>query len=517
MWCQGENAAGKRYFGVPLSALLASDPPTIGPYALHGRLGSGGMGVVYLAFGPQDEAVALKVLQPVLAQNREYRQRFVREVDAAGRVSSPHVAALLGSQTEGELLWMATEYVEGASLQHAVETNGPIPAERLRALAVDIAAGVAALHAAGLVHRDLKPANVVLAWSGPKLIDFGIAKPENELGLTETGAVVGSPLWLAPEVLDGRQASRASDVWGWGLCVAYAGTGRVPFGSGDVAAVAYRISQAQPDLVGLPDQVRGPVEAALDKDPTKRPVSAELPQLLGTLHRPAQPSGPAAAEDPTRLQPRDGSAPAPGEQTADSGGFNVPGTPAAGGRTDRRLLLTMAVIAVLLVTIGAVTAVLVLRDGGTGGGAGPTAAPTAPLTLAPVPSATVSASLPKALAVVKALGYTPYASTMKYWDPDYPINVVIASESDKADGYTNRAFFFAGDTFIGNDDSTASRSVGVFDRSLATITLRYVLYLPNDPDCCATGGHADVTFQWNGYVLNNNQAIPPSGGTGPSR
>ena len=251
---------------VALAPLRPTDPTSCGPYQLQGRLGAGGMGVVYLAFGPDNVPVALKVLQPALAHDEEYRVRFIREVNAARLVDSPYVAKVMAAETEAEPLWMATEYVEGATLAHAVEANGPVPSDRLRGLAADLASAVLALHDAGLVHRDLKPANVVLAWSGPKLIDFGIAKHEGATDLTQSGVTVGSLQWMSPEVLNGGNASRASDVFAWGLCVAFAGTGRAPFGAGNPTAVAYRIASEQPDLRGLPADLSQLVADSLSKD-----------------------------------------------------------------------------------------------------------------------------------------------------------------------------------------------------------------------------------------------------------
>ena len=202
------------------------------------------MGVVYLAFGPDTNPVALKVLQPALANDEQYRIRFVREVNAARLVESPYVARVMAAETDAEPLWMATEYVEGATLAHAVEANGPVPPDRLRGLASDLASAVLALHNAGLVHRDLKPANVVLAWSGPKLIDFGIAKHESATDLTQSGVTVGSLQWMSPEVLNGAQA---------GAVQRHLRVGAVRRLRGHrPGAVRHR----QPDGGGLPDRER---------------------------------------------------------------------------------------------------------------------------------------------------------------------------------------------------------------------------------------------------------------------
>ena len=189
------------------------------------------MGVVYLAFGPDKLPVALKVLQPALAHDEDYRVRFIREVSAARLVDSPYVArVVMAAETESEPLWMATEYVEGATLAHAVEANGPRSPRPSPRVGVRSGERRLALHDAGLVHRDLKPANVVLAWSGPKLDRLRHRqarrrhRPDPERGHGGFAAVD------EPEVLNGHQAARSSDVFAWGLCVAFAGTGRPPFG-----------------------------------------------------------------------------------------------------------------------------------------------------------------------------------------------------------------------------------------------------------------------------------------------
>ncbi len=367
-----------------LAPLRSTDPARYGPYQLQGRLGAGGMGVVYLAFGPDGGPVALKVLQPVLAEDREYRVRFVREVNAARLVDSPFVARVVAAETDSDALWMATEYVEGATLAHAVESNGPVPADRLRGLAVDLARGVATMHAVGLVHRDLKPANVVLAWSGPKLIDFGIAKHEGTTDLTQTGVTVGSLLWMSPEVLNGHVALRASDIFAWGLCVAFAGTGRPPFGAGNPQAVAYRIGNEPPDLRGLPPELAPLIALALAKDPDGRPDADQLCASLGdrahqvtavAIPRPEggwtgpTPATPATAEatppapppppnwqqSPTpTLPPPPGYTPGPPQKP-----LRIP--PPAQRR--RQLLVPLLVLGALVVAAAVAIAILATRSG----------------------------------------------------------------------------------------------------------------------------------------------------------
>jgi serine/threonine protein kinase len=343
---------------VALTSLRSGDPPHCGPYRLQGRLGAGGMGVVYLAFGPDNAPVAIKVLLPMLAQDDQYRARFVREVEAARLVNSRYVARVVAAQTDSDLLWMATEYVEGPTLAQAVESNGPVPADRLRGLATDLASAVSALHSAGLVHRDLKPANVVLAWSGPKLIDFGIAKQEGSTDLTQTGVTVGSLVWMSPEVLNGGPASRASDIFAWGLCVAFAGTGRAPFGDGNPSVIAYRIAQAEPDLHGLPPELADLVRAALAKDQTGRPSDASLCSALGGRGAPAtavalpRPQGGWTGPNPA----------APAQSTQPPVQLpSLPGPPQPPARTSRRSLgIPLAAASALLAAAAAAAAIAIV-------------------------------------------------------------------------------------------------------------------------------------------------------------
>ncbi len=501
-----------------LAPLRSSDPPNYGPYRLQGRLGSGGMGVVYLAFGPDNKPVALKVLQPYLAEDLEYRARFVREVNTARLVDSPHVVKLVAAETEEPPLWMATEYVEGATLAHAVETNGPVPGDRLRGLAADLAAAVAALHEVGLIHRDLKPANVVLAWSGPKLIDFGIAKQEGATDLTQTGVAVGSVLWMSPETLAAGNAERASDVFGWGLCIASAGTGRPPFGAGDSNVVAYRIMNEEPDLRGLPGGLTELVAATLSKDPQARPSAWELCTFLGA---------------------RSGEAPTAVAVPSPAGGWTGPRTTAVVAppepaparpseppptRRGRRLVLPLSILAVILA--GAAVAIALVatsndnKNNGKNNGtpvASRSATSSPPATTAPASLAPGNATLDSAEAVVTAAGYTPYQNDGEFWDPQAPINVILGTLTGSADGYNNWAFFFVGNTYIGHDAPTPSMQIAIQSRTKTVITLAYRIYGASDPTCCPTGGTQTVRYQWNGTKLIPLDPIPSDDPTGNHR
>ncbi|MBL7522121.1 serine/threonine protein kinase, partial [Frankia sp. CNm7] len=263
-----------------LTPLGDADPRQIGPYRIQGLLGRGGMGAVYLGFSPADKAVAVKVPTPALARDEEFRGRFRREVEAAQRVRGRAVAAVLDADVDGERPWMATEYVEGASLAEAVADRGRLDDRLLTGLAVGLAEALVEIHAVGVVHRDLKPANIVLAWDGPRVIDFGVASATGATRHTSTGMLVGTIVWMAPEQLRGERAGPAADIFAWGACVAFAATGRPPFHAGSPQAVGVKIVSEPPDLAGVPTTLLPTMRAALDKDPARRPSAVELRERL---------------------------------------------------------------------------------------------------------------------------------------------------------------------------------------------------------------------------------------------
>jgi hypothetical protein len=261
--------------------LRPRDPRTIGPYELLSRLGEGGMGAVYLGRAPDGQQVAVKVIQATYAAEGEFRERFRREVAAAKRVAQFCTAPVLDADLDGELPYIVSEYVEGPTLYDVVSRQGPLAPSSLEALAVGIAGALASIHAAGVVHRDLKPSNVLLSSVGPRVIDFGVATAiEFATGLTMTRRQPGTPAFMAPEQHEGRKATSAADVFAWGGVIAFAGTGRLPFGHGSEASVAYRVVYAEPDLEGLDPGLRDLVAWALTKDPAARPSAQDL---LGRL------------------------------------------------------------------------------------------------------------------------------------------------------------------------------------------------------------------------------------------
>ena len=278
--------------------LHPEDPPEIGPYRLRGRLGTGGMGVVYLGFSPKGHARAIKVPHRELARDSEFRRRFAAEVAAASRVSGPGVAEVVASDPDADLPWLASEYVPGTTLDQAVATQ-PLPTDAVRTFASGLAEALAAIHAAGVVHRDLKPANVLHTPTGPRVVDFGIATA-GHTRMTSTGVIIGSPGWIAPERIRGQDATPASDVWAWGACVAYAATGHSPFGA-DTPDADRRPRPGRPTRPhNLPDNLAPLVTRALASNPSDRPTARELADLLAddAAHRAApQPEEP---EEPWR-------------------------------------------------------------------------------------------------------------------------------------------------------------------------------------------------------------------------
>ncbi|WP_445515595.1 protein kinase domain-containing protein [Streptomyces sp. NEAU-174] len=267
--------------------LGAEDPRWIGEYRLLRRLGAGGMGRVFLAHSSRGRTVAVKLVQTELAQQAEFRRRFKQEVRAAQRVGGAWTAPVLDADTEAATPWVATGYIAGPSLHAIVAESGRLPERTVRILAHGLTQALHDIHDAGLVHRDLKPSNVLVTIDGPRVIDFGIARALETVTdglLTRSGAVVGSPGFMSPEQVRGERVTPASDVFCLGSVLAYAATGRQPFGTADsgVHAVMYRIAQEEPDLEGLPEGLRDLVVDCLKKAPDDRPsLEALLERTAG--------------------------------------------------------------------------------------------------------------------------------------------------------------------------------------------------------------------------------------------
>ncbi|WP_405143192.1 protein kinase [Sphaerisporangium sp. NBC_01403] len=259
----------------------------IGGYVLRRELGRGGMGVVHLAATPTGGLAAVKVIHPQLVRDPAFRRRFEREVAAARRVARFCTAPVLDAGIEGETAYLVTEYVRGPDLAQAVREQGPLAGGNLEALAVGIATALHAIHGAGVIHRDLKPSNVLLSPLGPRVIDFGIAQLVDSQSLVSQ-AILGTPAFMAPEQVRGEPLTPATDVYAWGGLIAFAGTGRLPFGGGSPPEVLYRIVNEGPNLQGLDERMRAVVERAMAKDPARRPSAQRLlDELVGGRPTPA--------------------------------------------------------------------------------------------------------------------------------------------------------------------------------------------------------------------------------------
>ncbi|MFD5392884.1 protein kinase [Streptomyces sp. NPDC127097] len=259
-----------------MKPLGTGDPLRLGPYRLLGVLGEGGMGKVYVGQDTDGTVAAVKVLRPELTGEENLARRFVREAQAATAVTGKGVARVLGTDTEGGRPWIATEFLAGPTLDEAVEAYGPFDEPAVRALAASLAHTLADIHATGLIHRDLKPPNIVLTSDGPRIIDFGIARPEHGLTLTTTGQVPVTPGYGAPEQVMGRRVAAPADVFSLGAVLVHAASGRRAFDGSHIAALQYKVVHDEPDLTGVPEALRPLILPLLAKDPAGRPTPARI-------------------------------------------------------------------------------------------------------------------------------------------------------------------------------------------------------------------------------------------------
>ncbi|WP_274032112.1 serine/threonine-protein kinase [Streptomyces sp. MMBL 11-1] len=264
-----------------MQPLEAGEPHTIGAYRLLGRLGAGGMGRVYLGRSAGGRTVAVKVVHPHFALDEQFRARFRREVESARRIGAQWTAPVLDADPDAPVPWVATGYVAGPPLSQAITEHGPLPEHAVRTLGAGLAEALAVVHGQGIVHRDVKPSNVLLALDGPRLIDFGIARALGAtVSLTSTGVSVGSPGYMAPEQIRGRDVSGAADVFSLGAVLAYAATGAAPFPGDSSAVLLYKVVHEEPELGDLEGELREAVEGCLAKDPAARPAPADLARAL---------------------------------------------------------------------------------------------------------------------------------------------------------------------------------------------------------------------------------------------
>ena len=280
-----------------MTVLQAHDPAVVGPYRLLGRLGAGGMGQVFLAHGEDGALVAVKIVHPGLAHDDRFRARFAREVEVSRRVTGPWTAAVLDADPDAPAPWLATEYVAGPALDHAVRAAGPLPAETVHLLAAGLTRALVAIHGMGLLHRDVKPSNVLLAADGARLIDFGIARAVDGAGMTSTGMMIGTPGFMSPEQADGDGARPGVRRVLPRRRAGARGHRRGPFGEGGPVAVMRRILDDAPDLGALAE----PVPRRRGALPRAGPGRAALGgrDLVAALH-------PEPAIPPRGLAPRGG-------------------------------------------------------------------------------------------------------------------------------------------------------------------------------------------------------------------
>ncbi|MET9610906.1 serine/threonine-protein kinase [Streptomyces sp. NPDC006512] len=398
--------------GVPPAptALSAEDPYEIGGYRLHARLGSGGMGVVYLAYTPGGRPIALKAVRREFAADPEFRERFAQEVASARRIHGLFTAQVVDSGVDDRTPWLATAYVPGPSLQEVVRRHGPLPVRTVLLLVAGIAEALQAIHRAGVVHRDLKPANVLVTDDGPRVIDFGIARAADAAALTGTGLRIGTAAFMAPEQALGRPSSAATDVFALGALTGYVAGGVPPFGHGPESGALYRVVHEHPDLARVPRDLHDLISWCLAKRPEDRPTTAELIESVhahpvvgprpeftdGWLPRPvleeAGGLGGIGTPPPGHLQPtrtatatapaaREGGGPAP-EPSGPPGTRNNPSAPAPAPSPDRRSPrrgrrgLPVAALTAAATLLGCAGAVYYLDDpGGEGAATGGNPAP----------------------------------------------------------------------------------------------------------------------------------------------
>jgi eukaryotic-like serine/threonine-protein kinase len=381
-----------------LTPLEPSDPRVVAGYRLVGRIAAGGMGQVFLAVSPSGTPAAVKVILPSLAEQPEFRARFRREVRAARDVHSPYVAEVLDADPDGEQPWLATEYVAGPPLSTVVRSFGPLPPDSVTALAGGIVAALRAVEGAGVVHRDLKPSNVLLDADGPRVIDFGIAKATDASTLTQSGYVIGTPGYIAPEQILAGTLSPAADVFSLGGVLTFALTGDGPFGTGTPHVLMGRVLYAQPDLDAVPADWRDLLGRCLAKDPAERPTLTALADRFTPAERPAgdgwlPPPVLAAVRERAAAARRDVAAVVP-----DDADTRRTASPSPGRR--RRWLLAAA--AVLVVAVAVAVTVRELDDPGTGVSADPSASPATGTAAALGSAPPTSAASPSAATAVRS-------------------------------------------------------------------------------------------------------------------
>ncbi|NED01064.1 protein kinase [Streptomyces sp. SID6648] len=475
------------------TALSAEDPQEIGGYRLQARLGSGGMGVVYLAHTRGGRPIALKAVREDFAADPGFRLRFADEVASARRIHGLFTAQVIDSGVDDPVPWLATAYVPGPSLEQAVRHHGPLPPRTVLLLVAGIAEALQAIHGAGVVHRDLKPANVLLAEDGPRVIDFGIARAADAAHLTGTGVRIGTAAYMAPEQAMGLPVTPAVDVFALGALAAYVAGGAPPFGPGPESATLYRVAHEPPDLSRVPPELHDLLWGCLAKQPELRPAPDDIiaavhahpcvapsvefthgwlpPGLYGEIGQGDGPGPPTpvhlaptrARPTPTRVRfaPDAEAAHDPGLPAATGGTSPVPGAgagPDARRRRTRRWVRGVLVGAACVLVLAAAVAVPHLRDRPDRADASSSPAPrrTGPQTPVPDPSASPSAdaSTPPPARYEQAYADAELTAPDESYEFDLQAGEVVPAET--SDWFLARS----GDAFVLPEDSDAFVGAG---------------------------------------------------------
>ncbi|MDX3382898.1 PQQ-binding-like beta-propeller repeat protein [Streptomyces niveiscabiei] len=328
-----------------MTPLSTGDPESIGGYTLLGRLGAGGMGVVYLGVSASGRQVAVKLVRGAYAQEEEFHTRFRQEIAAARRVSGAFTAPVVDADPDAERPWMATLYVPGRSLAEVVRQEGPLGPGEVRTLGLGLTEALRDIHRVGLVHRDLKPGNVLMTEDGPRVIDFGISRAADHQSLTTTGRMIGTPPFMSPEQMASpRDVTPASDVFSLGSLLVFAAVGAGPFDSESPYITGYQVAFGAPDLTGVPGELLSTIERCLAKDPAERPDLADVQRMLKALPEDV----PGSTAPKSRPIPR-------------SSPTTVPVKTSTGtGRKRRRTRLLLATLGAVLAVTG--TTYLTSRD-----------------------------------------------------------------------------------------------------------------------------------------------------------
>ncbi|WP_405819481.1 serine/threonine-protein kinase [Streptomyces sp. NBC_01390] len=337
-----------------MTPLSTGDPESIGGYTLRGRLGAGGMGVVYLGVSPSGRQVAVKLVHVHYAQEEEFRTRFRQEIAAARRVSGAFTAPVVDADPDAERPWMATLYVPGSTLSEVVAKDGPLSQRDLRALGLGLTEALRDIHRVGLVHRDLKPGNVLMTEDGPRVIDFGISRASGNQNLTTTGRMIGTPPFMSPEQLASpRNVTPASDVFSLGSLLVFAAVGTGPFDADSPYITGYQVVHGTPDLGEVPEALLGIVERCLDKDPAARPELTDIHRMLRTLPESDTTGSPKTGQsaNPRRHPTSRNSTATSTDATTTTGSGTGTGT-GTGKRRRARLLLTGLGAALVVATLG---------------------------------------------------------------------------------------------------------------------------------------------------------------------